>query len=198
MRRLSHTALVCALAAGCGGPTGPSTVPAPAYDDDAMAREALRLYDQNRDGMIDRSEASGCPGLRLAFDGIDTNRDGRLTSDELKARFAAYRTSGTITSPATVTLNGNLLAGATVKFTPDPCMLGSVMEFTGTTGDDGVARQFTGSDGKDYAGLQAGLYRVSVTKDSAVPAQYNTKSRLGAEVFGGRGSSNLKFSLTDP
>jgi hypothetical protein len=54
-----------------------------------------------------------------------------------------------------------------------------------------------------YTGIQAGLYRVSVTKpgpsgSESVPAQYNAKTTLGAEVFGGRGSSTLKFSLTGP
>jgi hypothetical protein len=201
MLRLRCPIIICALAAGltgCGRSSDTGRVPEPAYDPEGMVQAALRDYDKNKDGAIDQTEAAACPGLRSAFAGIDANGDGKLSADELQTRFAAYRSTGTIASAVKVTLNGAPLADATVKFTPEPCMLGSILEFTGQTGDDGIVPRFAGSDGKDYEGLQAGLYRLSVTKGDVVPARYNTKSTLGAEVFGGRGSSSLKFALTSP
>jgi Ca2+-binding EF-hand superfamily protein len=47
--------------------------------------------DKNGDGMIDRAEAAGHPRLEKSFDAIDTNRDGRLSADEIKAAYGARR-----------------------------------------------------------------------------------------------------------
>src|SRR5205823_8123576 len=109
----------------------------------------------------------------------------KLSRDELQARFTAYRNLGTVAAPVTVTVNGTPLAGATVTLTPEPCMLGSVMTLHGETGADGTVRSYTGPDGKTYGGVQAGLYRVAVTKPGpagaeSVPVRYNAKTTLGA------------------
>ncbi|MCX8005783.1 MAG: hypothetical protein N2688_12660, partial [Burkholderiaceae bacterium] len=41
--------------------------------------------DTNGDGFIDRNEAASRPRLAQQFDAIDSNRDGRLSKDELRA-----------------------------------------------------------------------------------------------------------------
>lgn len=47
--------------------------------------ERLRAADTNGDGMISRSEAVALPRIARNFDAIDTNRDGQVTADELRA-----------------------------------------------------------------------------------------------------------------
>lgn len=42
-------------------------------------------FDTNGDGFIDRTEAANRPRLAQNFDAIDSNRDGRLSKDELRA-----------------------------------------------------------------------------------------------------------------
>jgi Ca2+-binding EF-hand superfamily protein len=46
--------------------------------------------DKNGDGFIDHNEAAGNKRLSEHFDEIDTNKDGKLSKDELKAHFAAH------------------------------------------------------------------------------------------------------------
>jgi Ca2+-binding protein (EF-Hand superfamily) len=45
----------------------------------------LKALDKDGDGRISRDEAAAAPRLAQHFDAIDTNRDGFLTMDELKA-----------------------------------------------------------------------------------------------------------------
>jgi hypothetical protein len=198
IRVASLFAVAIACSGGCGGPRE-SPMPEAAYDPDAMAQAAIREFDKNGNGALELTELDGCPALKSAFAGIDTDRDRKLSREELQARFTAYRNLGTVTAPVNVTLNGAPLAGATVTFIPEPCMLGTLLELSGQTGEDGSVREYTAKDGKMYAGVQAGLYKVSITKaGTSIPSKYNEKTTLGAEVYGGRGSSSLKFVLTDP
>ena len=53
----------------------------------ASVAEKLKEMDRNRDGFIDRSEATG-PLLREKFNVLDKNGDGRLSRQELKQSFA--------------------------------------------------------------------------------------------------------------
>lgn len=45
----------------------------------------IKRLDKNGDGMISREEAKGHPRLEKEFDAIDANKDGQLSSVELKA-----------------------------------------------------------------------------------------------------------------
>ena len=56
--------------------------------------------DANGDKMISRDEAKGHPRLEKNFDAIDTNKDGQLSPDELKAFRASKRPAG---APAAAT-----------------------------------------------------------------------------------------------
>ncbi len=48
-------------------------------------------FDTNGDGVISRAEAANRPLLNKNFDAIDTNRDGALSRDEIKAYRKAHR-----------------------------------------------------------------------------------------------------------
>ena len=47
--------------------------------------ERLKAADTDGDGKISRAEAAALPRLAKHFDEIDTNKDGFLTKEELKA-----------------------------------------------------------------------------------------------------------------
>ena len=68
-----------------------ATVSMSAFAGDHGGRgDALKKADANGDGMISREEAKANPRLAKHFDDIDTNRDGQLSADEMKA-FHAQR-----------------------------------------------------------------------------------------------------------
>ncbi|MFM8272292.1 MAG: hypothetical protein ACKODX_08135 [Gemmata sp.] len=191
---------VLVFAAGCSSPPPPVEAPPPTtYDAVAMADRAMADYDRNNSGFIEGAELDACPALKGSLIGIDTNRDGKLSKDELKARFEEYGAANAAMMAAfvTVTLDGKPLAGATVKLAPEPCMGPAAREVTATTGADGTASKFT-LEGKEYQGLPLGLYKAKITgpAGAALPARYNTQTTLGGEVSGGRGAGPLKFALS--
>jgi hypothetical protein len=51
----------------------------------------LKAADTNRDGLISRAEAQSLPMISKNFDQIDANRDGQITSDELRAFHQQHR-----------------------------------------------------------------------------------------------------------
>jgi len=51
----------------------------------AKGAERLKKLDTDGDGRISRAEAQAAPRLAARFDDLDTNKDGFLTHDELKA-----------------------------------------------------------------------------------------------------------------
>jgi hypothetical protein len=174
----------------------------PDYDADAMTRAALEQYDTNGNGTIEGAELDASPALKAALPGLDTNRDKKLSADELKARFEAYRAqaAGAVGVVVTFTLDKAPLADAAVTFTPEPCMGKAAAEATARTGPDGGATTYT-VGGKPLPGLPAGLYRVAVSKPGpdgkeSIPAKYNAQTTLGCEVFTGRSGSRFEFHLT--
>lgn len=53
--------------------------------------ERVKAADKNGDGLISRAEAAALPKLATQFDAIDTNKDGQISSDELRANHEAKR-----------------------------------------------------------------------------------------------------------
>jgi hypothetical protein len=191
--------LLVVLALGCGGAqTAPEVQPPPSYDPDALAAAALAEYDANKNGTLDGAELDACPALKGALAGLDTDRDGKLSKAELRARFAEYAAArtGSVGLTATVTLDGQPLPDATVQFVPEAFMASLLQEATGKTGADGTVSAFT-VGGAQVAGLQPGFYKVRITRDggSQLPARYNTQTTLGFEVSGGRGARPPVFAL---
>ena len=53
--------------------------------------ERLKAADRNADGMLDRQEAASLPFISENFDAIDTDRNGYITLEELRAFHASHR-----------------------------------------------------------------------------------------------------------
>lgn len=176
------------LVAGCGGgSSGPAPVALPAYDAAAIAKAAVQQLDKNGNSTLETAELDACPGLRDALGEIDANGDKKLSADELQARFGRYAGGGVVGVSVTVTLDGNPVPNAAVRFEPEPFMGPGLKAATGTTSEAGRATLKV--DGQDGFGVYPGVYRVVVT-GGGVPARYNTKTTLGREVFdGSRGNS---------
>jgi Ca2+-binding EF-hand superfamily protein len=59
--------------------------PASAQDARGQAAKRLQDADKDKDGFISREEARALPRLSRSFDEIDTNRDNKLSREELIA-----------------------------------------------------------------------------------------------------------------
>jgi len=88
--------IVCGLAllisVGCG-PSKPKAVDVPPYDPGTIASKAMELYDTNKDGKLDADELKACPGMLFSLKGaksIDTNSDGAIDASEIQARIQAW------------------------------------------------------------------------------------------------------------
>ena len=53
--------------------------------------ERLKAADKNGDGLISRAEAAVLPRIAAQFDALDTNKDGQLSPEELRAHHQAMR-----------------------------------------------------------------------------------------------------------
>ncbi len=197
MRPLPTTLLgfVVLVAAGCG--SGPDLAPvAPkSYDPDAMAKAAIQQLDKNGNGTLELAELEACPGLKASFTHIDANKDSKLSAEELKARFEAYRSAGAVGYTLRVSLDGSPLGDANVTLSPEAFMGGAIGEVTGRTDSEGTLNKYTVGR-RELPGLPPGVYRISVTKDGVtILPKYNTQTTLGCEVSGGGRGGNSTFDV---
>lgn len=180
----NRTALRAATAgciAACLGCSGFDSVPAPEISPQQAAQKAMELYDTNKDGRIADDELKAVPSLAANLKVIDTNGDGELSEDEIAARLqSVIGISSRTDTPIRFTMDGRPLAGATIRLVPDEFLAQSLREATGTTDENGVVQTTTVGES---LGTEVGLYRVIVTKDGQkIPDRYNTNSELGVEV----------------
>ena len=158
-----HWSVIAILLAGCS--QTPSAPPLPKISARRAAAEAMTLYDTNQDGKIDADElkAPGCP-LAAAMKTTDADHDGTITQEEIKTRIQKWQasTSRLMMISPTFYFNGKPLVGANVVLEPAEFLGIPDVSFTAVTDAKGAAH-FTGTD-RRYPGVYLGLYRVRVSK----------------------------------
>jgi hypothetical protein len=183
--RLGVIIIVCQLGLACGGAEKLPPVEAPSYDPEACAAAAISEYDSNKNGTIEGPELDRVPGLKQALIPLDTNKDRKLSKDELKVRFEHYQSAraGAVGVNIVVKQKGQPVKDATVTLTPEAFMKDSIPIATGKTDETGTVSNYT-ANGQTLPGVAPGVYRVTIS---------NAPDKLfGCEVSGGgRGGANL-------
>jgi hypothetical protein len=186
-----HLVLTITLAAlGCS--SGPSRVKPPSIDADGAASDAMELYDKDGDGSLAGAELDAAVGVKAAMATVDTNKDGKVSEDEIASRIRAWQatTYGIMPLGVTFTMDGQPLAEATITFEPEPFLGEDIKAGVGETTLGGSVlpsvpvEERASKDTPD--GLALGLYRIRVSKmvdgKETIPAKYNTETTLGQEV----------------
>jgi hypothetical protein len=179
--------LVGAMVLALGCRRGSGIVAVPSFSPGNIAAAAMAEYDANKDGALDPKELEQCPGLLEAFHrGLESNKDGRVTANEIEERLRIYQEEGMMTTCVVqVLLDGNALAGAAVTLMPEKFLGSTYKPATATTGPDGFSP--LAAEGPQAGFVLYGFYRIEVSKKGAggkeiVPARYNTQTTLGKEI----------------
>ena len=87
MKKVNVAFVTVLLTAGIGASSVfAQTPPEPPKSDRAQKmHERLKAADKDGDGKISRAEAAALPRIAKHFDEIDTNKDGFITKEEMKA-----------------------------------------------------------------------------------------------------------------
>jgi hypothetical protein len=161
----------------------------PDTPDRAAASKAMELYDTNKDGFLDAAELESVPGLKAAVERLDANHDGKISAKQIAARIKEWADSkvGRMPVLCRVTHKGKPLAGAKVVFVPERFLGGTLRSGSGTTDQAGSARISAAyAADSTVRGMSPGFYRIEITKDGeSIPANYNSRTTLGAEVASG-------------
>jgi hypothetical protein len=129
-----------AVGAGCWGGK-PTRVKPPPIDAAVAGPEAIKMYDTNKDGKISGDELLKCPAIKASLAKIDASGKGEVTAEMITARIKKWQESklGKMSLGCTVTRNGQPLAGATVTFYPEKFLGTEVKPATGKTDQHGMA-----------------------------------------------------------
>ncbi len=177
--------LVAGLCVGPGCSRFPKGPDRPPLTPQQSGEEAMKAYDANSDGFIDEQEVENSPGLKVAFERVDKDADGKLSAKEIVERIEYYKTAKTtiLSGSTLVTMNGRPLPGAEVVFEPESFLGPSFVECRGVTDEHGVA-SISGHDSQ-FPGIYLGFYRVRISRQAngkeAVPKKYNEDTELGYE-----------------
>jgi hypothetical protein len=169
----------------------------------------MKDYDKDGDGFIAGSELEASPGIKAAMATIDTNKDGKVTADEIAARIEAWQATkiGIISVACLFTMDGQPLSGATVTFEPEPFLGDNFKAAVGETSAGGAVSPSIPKDQRPTLqtppGLQVALYRIRVSKQSGgketIPAKYNAETILGQQISPDDpavASQKVRFALT--
>ena len=88
MKKVNIAVVTVLLSAGIGTSAVLAQTPpeAPKGDRAHKMHDRIKAADKDGDGKISRAEAVALPRIAKHFDEIDTNKDGFVTKEELKAR----------------------------------------------------------------------------------------------------------------
>lgn len=163
---------------GCGG--GPSRVAAPGWEPDAMSAEVMDMYDANSDGLLDEEEMAKAPGLAQGLERMDTSGDGKLSADELEARFQLYADMGTgmQSQSVQILLNNRPIRNAPIRFVPAPFLEGVIEGCEGVTDNVGVVTPLNKKE--NLRAMQNGFYRIEID----TPMLKGSKAEEAAKQLG--------------
>ena len=120
--------------------------------------------------------------------GWDTDRDNKISAEEIQARLELYeaRKPGMIEQTCKVFLNNVPLDGAEVVFEPEEFLGGSIETARGTTDANGTASLIIPEvveQDPTLTGLRTGLYKVKITHPGVeIPPKYNEQTTLTIEL----------------
>jgi len=180
-------AFLVASLAGCSD--RPARVPAPQINPAAIVEAIFSQADADGDGSLRATEQQTIPAIAAGASRLDTDGDGGVAREELRAWLEAVLDSRVAITPLQIIMahRSRPLAGVKVRIVPEPFMGGEVKAAEGTTDADGAAAM-TIPDAQ-YAGVNCGLYRVEITgtgnDGKPLPAAVDARSPLGVAVGAG-------------
>jgi hypothetical protein len=139
--RPAKIALGFLLAGSCAGcDNSPSRIEPPEFDP-AAGSAAVTAFDTNKDGRISGDELLQSPALKSALARVDSDGDRAITAAEISRRIGQWRDSqvGRMPVACKVLLDGDPLVGAKVVFDPVSFLGPAMKPAVGTTGVDGTA-----------------------------------------------------------
>jgi hypothetical protein len=171
---------------------GPAPIKQPSISASSAGKLAMEQYDKDGDGKVAGAELDAAPALKAAIKNLDTDGDGAVSAAEITARINAWKDMKTAlaSAPCKVTLDGELLVGATITFEPEAFLGDEIKHAIGTTNLYGMAAPSVPAeerpDPNSPGGAYFGLYKVRISKmvngKETIPARYNTQTILGQEV----------------
>lgn len=182
------TALLVGMLVVGGCAHGPAALVPPHIARNASSA-AIEKYDTDHDGAIGGAEIAKVPALKVTLKRVDANGDGKITSDEIDARIAAWQKSGIALArtQAVVRQNGQPLADAQVTLVPESFLGENIQAASGHTDSRGMTFLSVPNPKPGEAGVHLGYYRIEVSKkkpdgSESIPAKFNKETELGAEV----------------
>ena len=184
MLKLRLSYVIPLVLAGCSG-SRPETL---TWNDSAgAAAKAMETYDKSGDGQLAADELKACPSLSESLVRLDTNRDKKLSADEIRARFdELYKWVKYNGLDLTVTSRGRPATGAQVTLTPEPFMGEDFPTYTGTVTESGTCPLSTGDD--RYLPVPVGFYTLKIVSAGK-------ESVRGVEVATDTTGSRLEIAL---
>jgi hypothetical protein len=181
--QLIACAVTLVATVGCGG------IDLHVVDPVAASADAIEQYDKDGDGLLDKTELKACQALLKEFNVYDESGDEKLSAVEIGAQLEEmYRTGAGMTQVnCSVTMDGQPLSGATVKFVPEAFLAEKIPPAEGVTNSSGGASMGIAPDElpkelRRHSLMRVGIYRVEITHPTKeIPAKYNTESELGFE-----------------
>jgi hypothetical protein len=178
--------LALAFCVGCE-PAKP-VIPIVKINPATVAQKAMLLYDTNKDGRIADEELDKAPCFSAALDTLGTDAVKGVTAEQIAARVQKWNDDKNGLEPVlcNVARNGKPVAGAEVKFVPDPCISDYLTQSgVGKTDATGVARiGLSKESASDIpTAIPPGFYRVEITKSGEnIPAKFSTATTFGQEI----------------